>query len=104
MYSSARRTSAAISSGDSIDSVRWLMKPTATFFSSLPLYGSKSASGYVSGVLRLDRPHVRVQPVEEDVDRVLVRDARVEAVLRAGVAPARVHPDLDVVETLDVAG
>ena len=32
-------------SGVSTCSVRWLMNPTATFFVSLPLYGSKSASG-----------------------------------------------------------
>ena len=52
-------------------------------------------------VLRLDRPDVRVDAVEEDLERGLVGDARIEAVLRAGVPPARVNPDLRLVEAVD---
>src|SRR5207342_572631 len=67
----------------------------------LPFVRSEAWKELVPVVLRLDRPDIGIDALEEDLEGGLVGDARLEAVLRTWVAPARVHPDLGVVEPLD---
>jgi hypothetical protein len=75
-------------------------EPTATVFGSAPLYGSKSERGRWSASLDAIVHTSALRRLEVNVDRVLIRGVRVEAVLRARVASAGVDPDHDVVETL----
>ena len=68
--------------------------PHGDLLVELPLVRAEARQELVPVVLRLDRPDVRVNAFEEDLERSLVRDGRLEAMLRSRVAPARVDPDL----------